>query len=153
MVCAPVRSIIPSRKLGDYLSVQAHKPCSICWMVWSMWTAVSYFCYKGNQLSRLLGCCWVTFKLGVNSKEEFTPLKAAILQPSGQIVSKYLNIKLYCNRLTFDIKSMKKEIKAVSDHLFRCPFQISQTSYDSKCHLQPRRFREAKNMKYLCNTQ
>ena len=29
MVCAPVRSIIPSLKLGDYLSVQAHKPRSI----------------------------------------------------------------------------------------------------------------------------
>ena len=28
MVCAPVRSIIPSLKLGDFLSVQAHKPCS-----------------------------------------------------------------------------------------------------------------------------
>ena len=25
MVCAPVRSIIPSLKLGNYLSVQAHK--------------------------------------------------------------------------------------------------------------------------------
>ena len=33
MVCAPVRSIIPSLKLGDYLSVQALKPCSI-----SHWT-------------------------------------------------------------------------------------------------------------------
>ena len=29
MVRAPVRSIIPSLKLGGYLSVQAHKPCSI----------------------------------------------------------------------------------------------------------------------------
>ena len=29
MVCAPVRSIIPSLKLGDYLSIQAHKLCSI----------------------------------------------------------------------------------------------------------------------------
>ena len=29
MVCAHVRSIIPSLKIGDYLSVQAHKPCSI----------------------------------------------------------------------------------------------------------------------------
>ena len=29
MVCAPVRSIIPELKLGDYLSVQAHNPCSI----------------------------------------------------------------------------------------------------------------------------
>ena len=29
MVCAPVWSILPSLKLGDYLSVQAHKPCSI----------------------------------------------------------------------------------------------------------------------------
>ena len=29
MVCAPVRSTILSLKLGDYLSVQAHKPCSI----------------------------------------------------------------------------------------------------------------------------
>ena len=32
MVCAPVRSIIPSLKLGDYLSVQAHKPSSISHM-------------------------------------------------------------------------------------------------------------------------
>ena len=29
MVFAPVQSIIPSLKLGDYLFVQAHKPCSI----------------------------------------------------------------------------------------------------------------------------
>ena len=29
MICAPVRSIIPSLKLGDYLSVHAHKSCSI----------------------------------------------------------------------------------------------------------------------------
>ena len=33
MVCAPVRPIIPSLKLGDYLSVQAHKPCSISHLV------------------------------------------------------------------------------------------------------------------------
>ena len=29
MVCAPVLSVIPSLKLGGYLSVQVHKPCSI----------------------------------------------------------------------------------------------------------------------------
>ena len=29
MVGEPVRSIIRSLKLGDYLSIQAHKPCSI----------------------------------------------------------------------------------------------------------------------------
>ena len=29
MDCAPVRSTIPSLKLGDYLSVQAHNLCSI----------------------------------------------------------------------------------------------------------------------------
>ena len=29
MVYAPVRLIISSLKLGNYLSVQAHKPCSI----------------------------------------------------------------------------------------------------------------------------
>ena len=34
MVCAPVRSIIPSLKLGDYLSVQAHNPCSISHKEW-----------------------------------------------------------------------------------------------------------------------
>ena len=33
MVCAPVRSIIPSLKLGDYLSVQAHNPWSISHLV------------------------------------------------------------------------------------------------------------------------
>ena len=32
MVCAPVRLIIPLLKLRDYLSVQAHKPCSISHM-------------------------------------------------------------------------------------------------------------------------
>ena len=44
MVCAPVRSIIPSPKLGDYLSVQAHKQCSISHLLlpflsrWAQWT-------------------------------------------------------------------------------------------------------------------
>ena len=28
MVCAPVELIIPSLKLGDYLSIQAHRTCS-----------------------------------------------------------------------------------------------------------------------------
>ena len=37
MVCAPVRSIIPSLKLGDYLSVQAHNPCSISHIFVSCW--------------------------------------------------------------------------------------------------------------------
>ena len=39
MVCAPIRSIIPKLKLklGDYLSVQAHKPCSISHL---------YFCFQ-----------------------------------------------------------------------------------------------------------
>ena len=35
MICAPVRSIIPSLKLEDYLSVQAHKPCSISHLLMS----------------------------------------------------------------------------------------------------------------------
>ena len=34
MVCAPVRSIIPSLKLRNYFSVQAHKPCSISHIVY-----------------------------------------------------------------------------------------------------------------------
>ena len=38
MVCAPVRSIIPSLKLGDYLSVQAHKPCSISYLFYSIFS-------------------------------------------------------------------------------------------------------------------
>ena len=29
MVSVPVRSIIPELKLGDYLALQAHKPCSV----------------------------------------------------------------------------------------------------------------------------
>ena len=33
MVCAPVLSIIPSLKLGDYLSIQAHTPCSISHLI------------------------------------------------------------------------------------------------------------------------
>ena len=32
MVCAPIRSIIPSLKLGDYLSVQAHHALSLIYL-------------------------------------------------------------------------------------------------------------------------
>ena len=59
MVCAPVRSIIPSLKLGDYLSVQAHKPCSISHLIdahsglsvqllqiFGVWTSAVSFCRK-----------------------------------------------------------------------------------------------------------
>ena len=37
-LCACIRSIIviPSLKLGDYLSVQAHKPCSVSYLVWEI---------------------------------------------------------------------------------------------------------------------
>ena len=37
---APVRLIIPSLKLGDYLSVQAHKPCSISHL-YSLWSVLN----------------------------------------------------------------------------------------------------------------
>ena len=37
MVCASVRLIIPSIKLEDYLSVQAHKPCSISHLVFFLY--------------------------------------------------------------------------------------------------------------------
>ena len=43
MVCVPVRSIIPSLfKLGDYLSVQAHKPCSISHIITSKYVQIIY---------------------------------------------------------------------------------------------------------------
>ena len=42
MVCAPVRSIVPSLKLGDYLSAQAHKPCSISHMYNYRMASVSF---------------------------------------------------------------------------------------------------------------
>ena len=41
MVCVPVRSIILSLKLGDYLSIQAHKPCSISHLFYACY--FSYF--------------------------------------------------------------------------------------------------------------
>ena len=44
MVCAPVRSIIPSLKLGDYLSVQAHNPCSISHIL-TLTTTMSTVCF------------------------------------------------------------------------------------------------------------
>ena len=42
MVCAPVRSIIPSLKLGDYLSVQAHTPCSVSHVVFDVGFVVGF---------------------------------------------------------------------------------------------------------------
>ena len=44
MVCVPVRSIIPSLKLGDYLSVQIHKPCSISFE--SFYAALQHYLRK-----------------------------------------------------------------------------------------------------------
>ena len=55
MVCAPVRSIIPSLKLGDYLSVQAHKPCSIyhltCLKVSKVIAASVLHIIRGNRVT------------------------------------------------------------------------------------------------------
>ena len=42
MVCVPVRLIIPSLKLGDYLSAQAHKPCSISHLFYLTYPYPSY---------------------------------------------------------------------------------------------------------------
>ena len=49
MVYAPVRSIIPSLKLGDYLSVQAHKPCSISHLMWAPLSR-SHLCKAATSL-------------------------------------------------------------------------------------------------------
>ena len=43
MVCAPVRSIIPSVNLGDYLSVQAQKPCSISHLFFNVKFVFTFF--------------------------------------------------------------------------------------------------------------
>ena len=56
MVCAPVRSIIPSLKLGDYLSVQAHKPCSI-----------SHLSYTLNILSPKSLICKYADKISIST--------------------------------------------------------------------------------------
>ena len=53
MVCAPVRSIIPSLKLGDDLSVQAHKPCSISHVLLLL---VFFNSARGNYFVREAGC-------------------------------------------------------------------------------------------------
>ena len=53
MVCAPVRSIIPSLKLGDYFSVQAHKPCSISHLSLTKSNAELVFAIFFQQLARL----------------------------------------------------------------------------------------------------
>ena len=42
MVCAPVRSIIPSLKLGDYLSVQAHKTMLYLSLVYTLFLVNLY---------------------------------------------------------------------------------------------------------------
>ena len=54
MVCAPVRSIIASLKLGDYLSVQAHKPCSISHMfLLSVILPKVYILYVGRVIANV----------------------------------------------------------------------------------------------------
>ena len=58
-VCAPVLSIIPSLKLRDFLSVQAHKPCSI-----------------SHKLQQVLQCQCSCFKL----KCSYSVLVAIYLQ-------------------------------------------------------------------------
>ena len=56
MVCAPVRSIIPSLKLKDYLSVQAHKPCSISHLFLN--NPPQYPLLSGAQLVCPLACMY-----------------------------------------------------------------------------------------------
>ena len=48
MVYAPVRSIIPSLRLGDYLSVQAHKPCAISHL---RYVSIRRQCHSCNKYS------------------------------------------------------------------------------------------------------
>ena len=53
MVCAPVRSLIPSLKLEDYLSVQAHKPCSIYHIFTTVtWSEALYHVESTNHTRR-----------------------------------------------------------------------------------------------------
>ena len=54
MVCAPVRSIIPSLKLGDYLSVQAHSPCSISHVTTALPTYYITLNIRGVKFSRFI---------------------------------------------------------------------------------------------------
>ena len=68
MVCAPVRSIIPLLKLGDYLSVQSYKPNSI-----SHFFSQSYP-EEVSCLLMLLSCGFLSWKLRPNTLNaaEFT---------------------------------------------------------------------------------
>ena len=55
MVCAPVRSIIPSLKLEDYLSVQAHKPGSISHLTLNFIRVFKFV--LGTTVSNSIFCC------------------------------------------------------------------------------------------------
>ena len=66
MVCAPVRSIIPSLKLGDYLSVQAHNPCSISHLFICHLRRIYLFC--------VLTCVCFMFKKKIPAYSDFSPI-------------------------------------------------------------------------------
>ena len=67
MVYAPIRSI----KLGDYLSVQAHKPCSISHLVTEPMLLYSYITLESNKLV-ILQTCLFTFRLSLITLEVCT---------------------------------------------------------------------------------
>ena len=77
MECAPVRSIIPSLKLGDYLPVRAHKPCSISHILLYFLVCVSPSVHH-HSIGRVVPCDFGLF-LGIFS---FILYEIAILRPS-----------------------------------------------------------------------
>ena len=80
MVCVPVRSIIPSLKLGDYLSVQAHKPCSISHLAACLKSNLQnciQSCGQGARVHSVISRSAVMFTILVNFVVVFIHSKSA----------------------------------------------------------------------------
>ena len=67
---APVRSIIPSLKLGDYLSVQTHKPCSISHLFYIIVIGLS-FCDSHTISGVYIYCEILSFYIFIWCRQPF----------------------------------------------------------------------------------
>ena len=118
MVCASVRSIIPSLKLGDYLSVQAHKPCSISSHAPLPKSVVvntnygNFMCQ--SKISALKSCLFVAAKMQIRFSSGVFLYWYSVFKILIPAVYRYANAETVENRRCGNIKHLLASLRRLN---------------------------------------